>query len=118
VTAFFRHEVPANSVVWHRYLGWHYFHYLYGAPLDLRWYAEPQTLAARARQTTEIPNYVVFPAWEKQGEMETTAALIAAGLRLILERRVQREDGSLAFTIYRIRATDAKPGAIWSSERF
>jgi hypothetical protein len=116
VIAFFRQEVSANSVVWHRYLGWHYFHYLFGAPLDLRWYAEPQTLAARARQATEMPNYVVFPAWEKQGEVEAQAALRAAGLRLVPERRIQREDGSLAFTIYRISVADTQPGTIWSPE--
>jgi len=117
VIAFFRGQVPANSVVWHRTLGWHYFHYLFDAPLDLRWYTEPGTLAAQARQAMDVPNYVVFPAWEKGREAEALAALGANSLRLVPERQVRREDGSLAFTVYRIAAADAPRGATWTSER-
>ena len=110
VIAFFRHEVPTGSVVWHRYLGWHYFHYLFGAPLDLRWYTEPASLAAEASLETDRPNYVTLPAWEKDAEAETEAALRAVGLRLAPERRVWREDGSLAFTVYQIFSTDSQLG--------
>ena len=116
VVAFFRQEVPPNSVVWHHYLGWHYFHYLFGAPLDLRWYAAPETLATLASQARDVPNYVTFPAWEKESEVETQAALEAIGLGLMPERHVQREDGSPAFTVYRIITADRQPGVTWMSE--
>jgi hypothetical protein len=113
VVAFFRHEVPTDSVVWHRYLGWHYFHYLFGSPLDLRWYAESEILAVQASQTRDVPNYTVFPSWEKEGEVETRAALETFGLGLLPEYHAWREDGSLAFTVYRIVAADAQPGVTW-----
>jgi len=116
VIAFFRHEVVANSVVWHRYLGWHYFHYLFGAPLDLRWYTGPAVLATKASLETDAPNYVAFPAWKEAAEAEARAALAAVDLSLMEERRVRRGDGRLAFTIYRIVVKDAQPGVTWASE--
>lgn len=116
VIAFFRHEVPARSVVWHRYLGWHYFHYLFGTPLDLRWYTGPAVLAAKASLETDAPNYVAFPAWKEAGEAEAQAALGAVDLSLVAERCVWRGDGRLAFTIYRIVARDAQRGVTWASE--
>jgi len=116
VIAFFRHEVPARSVVWHRYLGWHYFHYLFGAPLDLRWYTGPAVLATKASLETDAPNYVAFPAWKEAAEAEARAALAAVDLSLMEERRVRRGDGRLAFTIYRIVVKDAQPGVTWASE--
>lgn len=102
VIAFFRHQVPAGSVVWHRYLGWHYFHYLFDASLELRWYTDPAVLAAQVSRRMDAPNYVAFPAWEKAAEPEARAALKAVGLSLSPERRAWREDGNLAFTVYRI----------------
>jgi hypothetical protein len=117
VITFFRHQVPTGSVVWHRYLGWHYFHYLFGVPLNLRYYAEPAILAAKASLEKEGVQYVTFPAWEKEAEKETQAALKAVGLSLATERRVWRKDGRLAFTVYRIVAADAQPGGTWTSEK-
>jgi 4-amino-4-deoxy-L-arabinose transferase-like glycosyltransferase len=113
VIAFFR-QTPAGSVVWHRYLGWHYFHYLFGVPLDFEYYAEPAILAAQAPPETERQQYVVFPAWKEKAEKETRAALAAVGLGLRTERRVWRQDGSLAFTIYRIVAAHTPSGGTWT----
>jgi 4-amino-4-deoxy-L-arabinose transferase-like glycosyltransferase len=116
VIAFFRHEVPDGSVVWHRYLGWHYFHYLFDAPLNLRWYATPEVLAAKVSQGSDVANYVAFPAWEKAAEPEAQAALKAVGLCLRPERRVWREDGRLAFAIFRIVAGNTKTGVKWMTQ--
>jgi len=116
VMSFLRHEVPAGSVVWHRYLGWHYFHYLFDAPLDLRWYAEPTILASEASLERDTPSYVTFPAQEAEAEAETRAALRTMDLSLVAERRSWRDDGSLAFTVYRIVAQGAQPGMTWSAE--
>jgi hypothetical protein len=114
VISFLRREVPAGSVVWHRYLGWHYFHYLFDAPLDLRWYAKPTSLAAKASLEADALNYVAFPAREAEAEAETRAALRAIGLALVPERRTWREDGRLAFTVYRIVAQGAQTEGTWS----
>jgi len=114
--AFFRHEVPAGSAVWHRYLGWHYLYYLFDAPLDLRWYADPAALAAKVSRDAETLSYVAFPAWEREAESKMRAALGATGYRLLPQRRVWREDGSHAFTIYRIVSTDTKLGVTWLPE--
>ncbi len=116
VIAFLRHEVPVGSVVWHRYLGWHYFFYLFDAPLDLNWYADPTILAAQVSHATDVPNYVAFPTWEKAAEPEARAALEARGHRLVLERRAWREDGRLAFSVYRIVSTGAQSGGAWATE--
>ncbi len=102
VISFFQNEVPAGSVVWHRYLGWHYFHYLFDAPLDLRWYAEAAILAAQASRETDVPHYVAFPAGEREAQTQVRAALEAVGLGLVPERYVWRGDGTLAFAVYRI----------------
>jgi len=116
VIAFFR-QAPAGAVVWHRYLGWHYFYYLSGAPLTFKCYAEPAILAAQAPPEIERQQYVVFPAWKEKAEKETRATLAAVGLDLRTERRVWRPDGSLAFTIYRIVTTDTPSGRTWRLEQ-
>jgi len=114
--SFFRHEVPAGSAVWHRYLGWHYLYYLFDTPLDLRWYAEPAVLAAKVSRDAETASYVAFPAWERESEAKVRAALEAKEYRLLPQRRVWREDGSHAFTIYRILSTDTNLGVTWLPE--
>ncbi len=117
VMAFYRHQVPAGAVVLHRYLGWHYFYYLFDAPLKLRHYAEPAILAAKAASEKGALQYVTFPAWEKEAERETRAALATVGLQLVTQRQVWREDGRLAFTVYRIAATAAQSGERWDWEK-
>jgi hypothetical protein len=118
VISFFRHQAPAGSVVWHRYLGWHYFYYLFDAPLELCWYDEPAVLAAKVSPAAGRANYVAFPAREASAEAETRAALRMAGLSLVQERRTWREDGRLAFTVYRIVGQETQSGeALWMEKQ-
>ena len=71
---------------------------------------------AKVSQETDGANYVAFPAWEKAAEPEAQAALKAVGLRLLPERCVWREDGRLAFAIFRIVSGDTKTGVKWMTQ--
>ena len=100
VADYLRTEMPPGSVLYHRYLGWHYLFYLFDAPVDLRWYNSPSRLAEDARQIDDVPRYVALPGWEPR--LPVQAALRHVGLDLHPLFRTVRTDGTVSFTVYRI----------------
>lgn len=48
-TATWLRREASGAVIYQHGLGWHYSFYLYGTPLELRWWATPADLAAAAR---------------------------------------------------------------------
>jgi 4-amino-4-deoxy-L-arabinose transferase-like glycosyltransferase len=100
VAEYLRAEMPPGSVLYHRYLGWHYLFYLFGAPVDLRWYNSPSHLAEDAQQMSDVPRYVALPSWEPR--LPVQAALRRVGLTLRPLFRTVRADGTTSFTVYRI----------------
>ncbi|MEA3459336.1 MAG: hypothetical protein U9R11_01425, partial [Chloroflexota bacterium] len=102
VTNYFREEVSAGSVLYHRWLGWHYSFYMFDLPLDLRWYDSPLRLAEDTSREADARRYIVFPNWKSEAGVR--AALAEEGMALHPLRQIHRRDGSLAFTIYKIEA--------------
>lgn len=100
VANYFREEAPAGSILYHRWLGWHYSFYLFDFPLDLRWYNSPSKLAEEASQEADSRRYIVFPSWKSEAGVQS--ALAEEELALYPLHQLHRRDGSLSFTIYEI----------------
>jgi 4-amino-4-deoxy-L-arabinose transferase-like glycosyltransferase len=100
VAAYVRGTQPAGTVLYHRWLGWHYGFYLHDAPLELRWWESPQDLARQATASAAGPQLVVFPSGRDTTAVKT--ALIDSGLALTPLLNVSHQDGSQAMTLWRI----------------
>ena len=92
--------VPADTTLFHRWLGWHWRFYLWGSPYDMRAWTSPGDLAAQAAARPGARRYVVFPSWHSS--TEARLALAEAGLAMREVQRAFRGDGSLSFVVYRI----------------
>ncbi len=102
VAEYLRAHVPANAVIHHHWLGWHYLYYLYGAPYAFQWYTSPEEVAERVRAWSDVPHWIVFPMcreWEP-----VAGALKAAGLSLQERFHVVRPDGQVTFRVYELYA--------------
>jgi hypothetical protein len=99
VVGYFK-AVPADTTLYHRWLGWHWRFYLWGSPYDFRAWTSPADLATQATARPGTRRYVVFPSW--CSPTEARLALAEAGLTLREVQRAFRDDGSISFIIYRI----------------
>jgi len=99
VANYFR-AVPADTTLYHRWLGWHWRFYLWGSPFDFRAWNSPADLAAQAADRPGAQRYVVFPSW--RSATEARLALADVGLSMGEVAQVFRDDGSVSFFIYRI----------------
>ncbi len=92
--------VPADTTLYHRWLGSHWRFYLWGSPYDLRAWTSPADLAAQAAARSGARRYVVFPSWHSS--TEARLALEQSGQELREVYRTLRRDGSVSFLVYRI----------------
>jgi hypothetical protein len=99
VVAYLR-TVPADTTLYHRWLGWHWRFYLWGSPYDFRAWTSPADLVAQAAARPGARRYIVFPSWASSSEARL--ALAGAGLALREVQRAFRDDGSISFVVYRI----------------
>ena len=99
VVAFFR-NVPADTTLYHRWLGGHWRFYLWNSPYDMRAWCSPADLAVQAAGRPHARRYVVFPSW--QSSAEARVALAEVGLTMCELHHAFREDGSLSFIVYSI----------------
>ena len=72
---------PAQTVLYHQALGWHYSFYLYDAPVDLRWWQDPDDLARKAAASLGQRQWIAFAAG-REDEAGARAALARFGLAL------------------------------------
>jgi hypothetical protein len=100
VADYFRERVPAGSILYHHWLGWHYSFYMFDFPLVFRWYPSPDELAQDARQADGAQRYIVFPRGKSTAGAR--GALADAGLGLHGVYSAYGRDGSISFTVYRI----------------
>jgi hypothetical protein len=96
-------SIPADTTLYHRWLGWHWHFYLWGSPYDFRAWTSPADLAAQAAARPGARRYVVFPSWHSS--TEARLALAEDGLTLREVHRAFRDDGSVSFIVYRIEET-------------
>jgi 4-amino-4-deoxy-L-arabinose transferase-like glycosyltransferase len=99
----FLQSIPADTTLYHRWLGWHWHFYLWGSPYDFRAWTSPADLAAQAAARPGARRYVVFPSWHSS--TEARLALAEDGLTLREVHRAFRDDGSVSFIVYRIEET-------------
>lgn len=94
-----REHVGPGQPVYHRWLGWHLGYYLYGVPVDHRWYPQAEALADLAIRSRG--GYLVAPSWHSLAAERV--ALARAGFRLDPVLRAWGRVPSCAITVYRIR---------------
>jgi 4-amino-4-deoxy-L-arabinose transferase-like glycosyltransferase len=104
VANYFRANAPAGSIVFHKWLAWHYSFYMFDVPLELYWYPDHDFVLTSARQLSGLKKYVVFPSWTSPDELE--GVLNAGGWGLNELYRTYRPDGTVSFTIYQIQPLD------------
>ena len=95
-----RASEPANAVVYHRWFGWHYGLYLYGADVDLRWWQSPADLACQAAGERGRRQLVALPSAESRAALD--ADLARAGLVLTPVTTASHPDGSLSATLFSV----------------
>ncbi len=95
--------VPADTTLYHRWLGWHWRFYLWGSPYAMHLWTSPADLAAQAAARPGARRYVVFPSW--RSSTEARLALADAGLTMREVQRAFRDDGTVSFSVYRIEET-------------
>ncbi|MEE8163343.1 MAG: hypothetical protein V3T92_04945, partial [Anaerolineae bacterium] len=100
VADYFRDYVPAGSILYHHWLGWHYSFYMFDFPLVLRWYPSPEELTEDARQVDNAQRYIVFPSGKLTAGVRD--AFSEAGLTLRCVYWAYRRDGSISFIVYQI----------------
>lgn len=99
--ASFLQELPEGSVLYHRWLGWHYSFYLFDGPLYLAYWPTPAWLAQDVLAFGDAePRYIVFPIGESSARVE--AALGHVGYRLDPVLMVRRNGRELLFTVFHI----------------
>jgi 4-amino-4-deoxy-L-arabinose transferase-like glycosyltransferase len=101
VANYFKANAAPGSVVFHRWLGWHYSFYMFDLPLDYYYYPDHAFVLDTARKLPNLEKYVVFPSWTSPEELQTV--LNTGGWELNERYRTYRPDGSESFTIYRVQ---------------
>jgi len=105
---------PADAVIYHRWIGWHFDFYLFDAPQERRWWGSGWKLADDAaaiyREAPERGQWLVLPGWRDEAAAEVRLALASRKLALTEAERIYRPDRSRAFTVYRIVPVESADG--------
>jgi len=104
VADYFRANAPAGSIVFHKWLAWHYSFYMFDVPVEYYWYPDHDFVLTSAERLPNLKKYVVFPSWTSADELE--GVLNAGGWSLNELYRTYRPDGTVSFTIYQIQPLD------------
>jgi hypothetical protein len=106
---------PADAVIYHRWIGWHFDFYLFDAPQERRWWGSGWKLADDATAVyREAPNrsqWLVLPGWRDEAAAEVRLALASRKLALAEAKSIHRPDHSRAFTVYRIVPVEDPDGS-------
>jgi hypothetical protein len=101
VAGYFKANAAPGSIVFHKWLGWHYSFYMFDLPLDYYYYPDHKFVLETSRRLPDLEKYIVFPSWTSEAELQTV--LNNGGWELSELYRTYRPDGTLSFTIYRIQ---------------
>jgi hypothetical protein len=104
VADYFRANAPPGSIVFHKWLAWHYSFYMFDLPLEYYWYPDHSFVLDSAQKTLHLDKYVVFPTWTSEEELREV--LNDGGWGLTELYRTYRPDGTMSFTIYQIQPLD------------
>ena len=101
VADYFRANARPGSVVFHKWLGWHYSFYMFDLDLEYYYYPNHEFVLDSARGLPDLDKYVVFPSWTSPAEL--SKVLGEGDWELSEVYRTYRPDGTLSFTIYHIQ---------------
>jgi hypothetical protein len=103
----FLYTLPVGTVVYDRWLSWHYDYHLFDAYLYRAGFPTPEWLAADAAAFYDgRPRYVVIPDWESPARL--ARALAAEDLSMSPVLTAQRRGGAISFTVYEIAPKERK----------
>jgi hypothetical protein len=101
VAHYFKANAAPGSIIFHKWLAWHYSFYMFDLPVDFYWYPDHQFVLDSAKRLPQLEKYVVFPSWTNPDELKTV--LIGDGWEMNELYRTYRPDGTMSFTIFRIQ---------------
>ena len=107
VATYVRSHQPADAVLYHHWLGWHYQFYLHDSQVELRWWESVDDLAAKARSDPARVQLIALPAGREAATW--LPALAKADVQLVPLLQVHHADGSPSLTLHRLEL--ANPGA-------
>ena len=94
-------DLPVGTVLYDRWLSWHYDYYLFDAYLYRAGFPSPGWLADDAAAFYDgRPRYLVLPDWESSARLER--ALAELGLTMLPVLTTRRRDGATSFVVYKI----------------
>jgi 4-amino-4-deoxy-L-arabinose transferase-like glycosyltransferase len=97
----FLRALPIGTVLYDRWLSWHYDFYLFDAYLYRAGFAAPEWLASDAAAFYDgRPRYVVVPCWESPVRLQR--ALTDVGLEMSPVLTTYGRDGAPSFVVYEI----------------
>jgi hypothetical protein len=98
-------NLPAGTVLYDRWLSWHYDFYLFDACLYRAGFPSPGWLAADAAALYDgRPRYLVLPDWESSARLERMLGEV--GLAMSPALTTHRRDGTVSFVVYEIGPGD------------
>jgi hypothetical protein len=104
VVAFLR-DLPVGTVLYDRWLSWHYDFYLFDAYLYRAGFPSPTWLASDAAAFYDgQPRYVVLPSWESSARLER--ALKKVNMSMVPVLNTLRRDGAISFVVYEIGSAE------------
>lgn len=93
--------LPVGTVLYDRWLSWHYDYYLFDAYLYRAGFPSPQWLAADAAAFFDgRPRYLVLPSWESSARLRRAVSQVGLAMSPVLTTR--RRDGTTSFVVYEI----------------
>jgi hypothetical protein len=105
----FLRALPIGTVLYDRWLSWHFDFYLFDANLYRAGFAAPEWLASDAVAFYDgRPRYVVVPRWESPARLER--ALLEAGLAMSPVLTTYGRDGAPSFVVYEIGKGEKERG--------
>lgn len=100
---YFRGEVPPKSILYHKWLGWHFSFYMFDLPLEFYYYPSWEFIMETAEAFPEVKKYIVFPSWVGSQEEGLRGLLRGRGWELEEVYRTYRRDGTVSFTAYEVK---------------
>ena len=95
--------LPAGTVLYDRWLSWHFDYYLFDGQLYRAGFSSPGWLAADAAAFYDgSPRYLVLPSWESEDRLERALADVGLGMSSVLT--TYRGDGTTSLVVYEIGA--------------
>jgi hypothetical protein len=93
-------NAPPGTIVFDKWLGWHYSFHLFDVPVEYAHHETDQDVLETAELYPDREKYVVFPSWTDARELR--ALLNRNGWELQEAHTTFRADGTVSFTVYRI----------------